>query len=189
MPRRDQEYGTTLTSSGSSDVCLRYARYQPAACPELLAKRFLAETPTAATNSEFGHLRVYRQRRYVGAALAPSIFVDDNEVARVGNGRRVGIKLSPGSHTIRSDDKSSAITLDVKPGQEYFVRVDEATGFWKGHGKLTMLLPEQGSPEYKLQKPIETERRVAANMLEDVEEASTPSETATPAKNEKAVKN
>jgi len=113
----------------------------------------LSKQPTP--DSDSGHLRVYRQRRYVGSALAPSIFVDDKEVARVGNGRRVGVKLSSGTHSIRSDDKSSAITLDVKPGQQYFVRVDEATGFWKGHGKLTLLLPEQGAPEYKLQKPVE----------------------------------
>lgn len=132
---------------------------------------------------------MYRQHRYVGAALAPSIFIDDKEVARVGNGRRVGVKLSPGTHTVRSDDKSSAITLDVKPGQEYFVRVDETTGFLKGHGKLTLLLPEQGSPEYKLQKPIEPERRLAADMLEDVDEASTATQTATPAKDEKVLKN
>ena len=159
---------------------------QPAQSPISQNVSSPAETPTVATTSEVGHLRVYRQRRYAGAALAPSIFVDDKEVARVGNGRRVGIKLSPGSHTVRSDDKSSAIKLDVKPGQEYFVRVDEATGFWKGHGKLTMLIPEQGSAEYKLQKPIEPERRVSAEMLEDVEEASTPT---TPDKDEKALKN
>jgi hypothetical protein len=50
--------------------------------------------------------------------------------------------------------------------------VDEATGFWKGHGKLTMLMPEQGSPEYKLQKPVEEDRKLAKDMIED--DAETP---------------
>jgi hypothetical protein len=139
----------------------------------------ISKTPVAAEPSkqtagipEIAHLRVYRQRRYSGSALAPSIFVDDKQVARIGNGRRCSIKLSPGSHTIRSDDKSSAITLDAKAGQEYYVRIDEETGFWKGHGKLTMILAEQGSAEYKLQKPVEEDRKIAKEMIE--EDTATP---------------
>jgi hypothetical protein len=128
----------------------------------------------AAANPGIALLRVYRQRRYAGSGLAPSIFVDDKQVARIGNGRRCTIKLSPGSHTIRSDDKSSAITLDAKAGQEYYVRVDEETGFWKGHGKLTMILAEQGSAEYKLQKPVEEDRKFAKEMIEVDTEAPEP---------------
>jgi hypothetical protein len=135
----------------------------------------VVESPkNEASTPEVAHLRVYRQRRYMGSALAPSIYVDDRQVTRVGNGRRCTIKLSPGPHSIRSDDKSSAISLDVKGGQEYFVRVDEETGFWKGHGKLTMLAPEQGGAEYKLQKPVEEERKIAKEMLEDDAAAADP---------------
>jgi len=123
------------------------------------------------TVPQVAHLRVYRARRYAGSGLAPSIYVDDRQVARVGNGRRVSIKLSPGTHTIRSDDKSSAVSVDAKEGQVYFVRVDEETGFWKGHGKLTMLLPEQGSAEYKLQKPIEEDRKIKKDAIEEDAEA------------------
>lgn len=125
--------------------------------------------PTADESRSAGasaHLFVYRQHRYVGAALAPSIFVDDKQVVRIGNGRRASIRLTPGAHTIRSDDKSSAISIDVKAGQDYFVRIDEQTGFWKGHGRLTMLQPEQGKPEYKMQKPVEEDRKVAKDMIE-----------------------
>jgi hypothetical protein len=117
-------------------------------------------------------LHVYRQRRFVGSALAPSIYVDDQQVARVGNGRRFTAKLTPGAHGIRSDDKSSSISLDVKPGQDYYVRIDEETGAWKGHGKLTLLQAEQGRPEYALVKPVEPERRLAKDMLEEDSETS-----------------
>jgi hypothetical protein len=128
-----------------------------------------ADTPAPG---DFARLRVYRHRKYAGSALAPSIFVDDKPVARIGNGRRVSIKLSPGAHSVRSDDKSSAISVDAKAGQEYYVRVDEEAGFWKGHGKLTMLMPEQGSAEYKLQKPLEGDRRLDKEAIE--EDAETP---------------
>lgn len=126
-----------------------------------------AAPPAQAPAARFAHLRVYRARRVTGSALAPTIYVDDRPVARVGNGRRVTIKLSLGAHTIRSDDKSSEISLDAEAGQEYFVRVDEETGFWKGHGKLTMLLWEQGNAAFKLQRPVEDDRRLARDLIED----------------------
>ncbi len=129
-------------------------------------------TPPGETKPQFAFLRVYRQRRYAGSSLAPSIYVDDKQVARVGNGRRFSARLTPGVHSIRSDDKSSAISVDAKGGQEYYVRVDEETGFWKGHGKLTMLMPEQGRAEYQLQKPVEPDRRLAKEMLEDDSESA-----------------
>jgi hypothetical protein len=47
------------------------------------------------------------------------------------------------------------------------VRIDEATGFWKGHGRLTLVLPEQGTAEYKLQKPIEEDRKIEKEMICD----------------------
>jgi hypothetical protein len=129
-------------------------------------------TEKADAASGPAYLRVYRARRVVGSALAPSIVVDGKQVVRVGNGRRATIKLSPGAHAIGSDDKSSSISLDAKSGQEYFVRVDEEPGMWKGHGKLTLLAAEQGSPEYKLQKPVEEERKIAKEMIEDDTEAA-----------------
>jgi Protein of unknown function (DUF2846) len=130
------------------------------------------DTPLAPAGASVGLVHVYRQRRFVGSALAPSIFVDDQQVARVGNGRRFTARLMPGMHGIRSDDKSSSISLDVKPGQDYYIRIDEEPGAWKGHGKLTLLQSEQGKPEYALVKPIEPERRLAKDMLEEESETS-----------------
>ncbi len=147
------------------------------------AQKTAPQSAPSDTTPQFALLRVYRHRRYAGSGLAPSIYVDEKQVARLGNGRRFTARLSPGSHTIRSDDKSSSISLDVKPGQEYFIRVDEETGFWKGHGKLTMLMPEQGAAEYKLQKPIEPDRRIAKEMLEDDSDSAPPSKDTSKEKN------
>jgi len=136
-----------------------------------------AEAPQAAPG-DVAHLHLYRHHKYAGSALAPSIYVDDKAVARIGSGRRITIRLTPGPHSIRSDDKSSAISVDAKSGQDYYIRVDEEAGFWKGHGKLTMLMPEQGSAEYKLQKPVEGDRRLAKEMIEDDVETTPAKEDA-----------
>ena len=140
---------------------------QPAAPP--LAEPPAANAPQAAAASpapQTARLHVYRQPQFVGSALFPSIYVDGTQVARVGNGRRVTIKLTPGSHYIKSDDKGSAITLDVKAGQDYFIRLDEVQGMMKGKGKVTLVPSEQGAPEYNLQRPIEEKRVVAPEMVE-----------------------
>ena len=50
---------------------------------------------------QFALLRVYRLSNYYGAALYPSVYVDGKQVARVGSGRRVAIKLTPGMHEIK----------------------------------------------------------------------------------------
>ena len=129
---------------------------------------------SSAVSGAVAHLKVYRQRRYVGSALAPSVFVDGTRVVRMGNGRHVSIKLTPGTHTITSDDKSSAITVDIKAGQDCFIRVDEEPGFMKGHGRLTMVMPEQGAAEFKLEKRVEEDRIFAREMIESESEAVEP---------------
>jgi hypothetical protein len=111
-------------------------------------------------------LHVYRQKGVMTSTFKPSIFVDDKQIARMANNSRLTIKLSTGTHTVRSDDKSSVVTVDAKTGQEYYIRVDESAGL-KVHGKLLMMTPEQGAPEFKLEKPLEDKDKIARDMIQD----------------------
>jgi hypothetical protein len=110
---------------------------------------------------------VYRYKQFVGSALAPSVFCDEVQLARMDNGRYFTAKIDPGKHTFRSNDQQSGLELDVKAGQEYFVRVEIATGFMKGHGRLILMSPEQGS--YELQskklKPLDEGKVVDRNQV------------------------
>lgn len=95
---------------------------------------------------------VYRYKQFVGSALAPSIFCDGAELARMENGRYFTANLEPGKHTFTSNDKQSGIDLDLKAGEEYFVRLEIATGSAKGHGRLVLVPREQGGYELKADK-------------------------------------
>lgn len=106
---------------------------------------------------------VYRYKQFVGKGLRPSIYANDKDVARVQSGRYVALALTPGKHLFRSNDKQSQVELELKPGQEYYIRIDIATGFWKGHGRLTLVQPEQGAGELKQMKPSD------ADMIKDKE--------------------
>jgi hypothetical protein len=121
------------------------------------------KTPPAAG---FAHLHVYRPHRGMNSTFEPSVYVENTQIIRITNGTHCTIKLTPGEHRIASDDKSSVITITAKPGAEYYVRVDEITGFPKSRGKLTMMTPEQGAPEYKLQQPLDDKHRIVKDMIE-----------------------
>jgi hypothetical protein len=124
---------------------------------------------------------VYRYKQFAGSALAPSVFCDEIELARMENGRYFTVKLDPGKHTFRSNDKQSGTELDVKAGQEYFLRVEIATGFAKGHGRLILMSPEQGGYELKSSKlkPLDSNKVVNATLV-SVDEVHPETPTATP---------
>jgi hypothetical protein len=127
---------------------------------------------------------VYRYKQFVGSALAPSVYCDETELARMGNGRYFTVRLDPGKHSFRSNDKQSGMELDMKAGQEYFLRVEIAAGAMKGHGRLVLMSPEQGVYELKSSKlkPLDSDKVVNATLV-SVDEAhpGTPSATPKPA--------
>lgn len=55
----------------------------------------------------------------------------------------------------RSNDKQAGIDVDLKPGEKYYIRVELATGFWKGHGRVISVSPDQGSYEIRKLKPLD----------------------------------
>jgi len=123
----------------------------------------LAWGAAAATAQELPHpsaekvrVNVYRYKKYVGKGIRPSISCDEKDTARLQSGRFVTLLLTPGKHTFRSNDQQSQIELDLKPDQQYYIRIDIAVGMWKGHGRLTLVQPEQGVAELKEMKPADS---------------------------------
>jgi hypothetical protein len=95
---------------------------------------------------------VYRYKQFVGGALAPSVYCDEVQLARMDNGRYFMATIAPGKHSFRSNDSQSGMDLELKAGQEYFLRVEIATGFMKGHGRLVVMPREQASYELRTSK-------------------------------------
>jgi len=110
-------------------------------------------SPVADASQSKATLYVYRYKQFVGKALSPSVYCDEAELARMENGRYFTVKLDPGKHSFRSNDKQSGVDLDMKAGQSYFMRVEIAAGFMKGHGRLILVAGEQAGYELKQLKP------------------------------------
>jgi len=81
------------------------------------------------------------------------------------NGRYFVVTLAPGRHVFRSNDKQSGIDVDLKSGQKYYIRVELATGFWKGHGRVISVEPDQGSYEIQKLKPLDKDKVKDAQLV------------------------
>ncbi|MDT4894944.1 MAG: hypothetical protein QOH25_21 [Acidobacteriota bacterium] len=132
------------------------AQTQPTPTPEPSSAASVESNKTAAPDSSDSKATIYfyRIKQFAGAALEPGVYVDDKEVASMDNGRFFGVTLEPGKHTFRMGDKQTGFEIDMKAGQVYYARVSIEMGFWKGHGRLTLLQPEQGAFEIKKVKPL-----------------------------------
>jgi hypothetical protein len=58
----------------------------------------------------------------------------------------------------RSNHTQLGVEIEISPGKEYFVRVEIATGFLKGHGRLVATTPEQGGYEIKRLKLLDPDK-------------------------------
>ena len=91
----------------------------------------------------------YRIKQFAGSSLEPTVYCDEKELARMDNGRYFGVTLSPGKHVCRMGDKQTGFEIEVKGDETYYGKVSIEAGFWKGHGRLTLVQPEQGGFELK----------------------------------------
>ena len=112
------------------------------------------DSQQSKTDGQKATIYFYRIKQFGGSGLEPSVYCDDKELARMDNGRYFGVTLEPGKHTCRMGDNQTGFEIDMKAGEEYYSRVTIETGFWKGHGRLTLMQKEQGAFEMKKVKPL-----------------------------------
>jgi hypothetical protein len=123
----------------------------PPAVPE--APPVVSEAPStqaqpAAEAAQGAVLLVYREKRFAGAILNTSVFVDGVEVADMDNGTYLKVKVTPGDHTICGDEKKDELALTIEAGKTYYFRMALRAGFWKGHGKLEPVDEATGEKEF-----------------------------------------
>jgi len=109
----------------------------------------------AIDKSKMATMVVYRPREYMGAALRPTVVLGGKDLVNIGNGKVFVAALPPGSHTFEMDDKKSGTTVNLKPGDEVYLKIEIVPGFWKGGGKMTQVATQQGNYEATRLDPIE----------------------------------
>jgi hypothetical protein len=126
-----------------------------------LAQEPAATVPPTDQSDTKATVYVYRYKQFVGSALAPSVYCDESQLAKMENGRYFTLRIDPGKHVFHSNDKQAGIDLDAKAGQQYFIRVEIVPGMMKGNGRLVLVAPEQGTYEMQSKlKPLEANKVV-----------------------------
>jgi hypothetical protein len=123
------------------------------------ARTAASATPGSATASQTKNSQatvyIYRDKHFAGGALAPSVFCDDFELARMTNGRFLVAKFAAGKHLFRSNDNQEGVDLDLKGGQDYYIRMEVGPSTMKG--RLVLVAPEEGGYGIKKLKPLDAD--------------------------------
>lgn len=123
------------------------------------------EQPIVTTPATHALVYVYRHKQFAGSGLEPSVYLDETQVARMDNGRYFVIKVQPGKHTVRSNDKQSGVEMDLVAGKTYYIKVEIVAGFMKGHGRLLLMQPEQATYEVKKLEALGADKIVNKELV------------------------
>jgi hypothetical protein len=123
----------------------------PAGFSQSVAEQVKGETGTSNANAI---VYVYRYKQFAGYTVEPSVYCNEVQLARMDNGRYFKVVLSPGKYIFRSNDKQSGIEMELKGGEEYYMRVEIIQGLMKQRGRLVLMAKEQGAYEIKKLKPL-----------------------------------
>jgi uncharacterized protein DUF2846 len=131
--------------------------------------------PALAQN---GTVVVYRPGKYTGSALKPSVYVDGNQVARLGNGRYVSLQFPAGKHNFESSMKKAApLEVDVKPNETVYLEMVILTGNWRGGGRLIPVGQDEGKTALLKLKPSD-EKQIAVAEVSPAPSQQEPAPTA-----------
>jgi len=114
-----------------------------------------------ASTDDSGKAVVYVYRLQGGSGPppnSPSVYCDEQELARMQHGRYFSIHLDAGKHSCRSTDGQSVVELDVKAGQTYYIRGEVVPVKLRPRGRLALMSPEQGANEVRTLQPLPSDK-------------------------------
>lgn len=101
---------------------------------------------------------VYRAKQFTAKYKALPFYCDERMAADLNNGRYFIMTLSPGLHTFRGADKGTSLQLELKSGEKYFIRAEQAMGTWKGTQQITSVDSSLAHSEMNDLKPVAKEK-------------------------------
>lgn len=107
---------------------------------------------------------VYRPGKFIGKALEPSVFLDEQKLLDMDNARYFTLRLDPGRHVVRSNEKDSEIDQTWEAGKTYYVKITIAPGMMKGHGQMGMVTETLAIKEMLKLRPLDRDNVEAASL-------------------------
>ena len=98
-----------------------------------------------------GAVYLYRTGRMVGAGVATQVKVNGMDAGGMGPNTFFKWDLKPGTYTFSAftAESSKVVQLDVKAGEQYFIRLDDRMGISSGRVTLKTVSDSKGKSEIK----------------------------------------
>lgn len=110
-----------------------------------------------------GLVYIYRPSSFIGGGVSYDVKVGEAPVTTLYNGGYYPYFVKPGEVEFwAKTETKSAVTLDVKPGQEYYVKGTVGIGILVGRPHLMVVQPEIGATEISGCKLIPEQKTVAS---------------------------
>lgn len=94
--------------------------------------------PQVVPDQESAVVYFLRESAFTGGGITYFIFEDDTKIGLLKSGSYFIHKATPGKHTYLAETESrAAVTLDIQPGQTYYIEGSVGMGFWAGRPQLT----------------------------------------------------
>jgi hypothetical protein len=123
-----------------------------------------ATAPVTDREDSKATIYIYRPGKFVGKALEPSVFLDEQKLLDMDNARYLALKLDPGRHIVRSNEKDSEIDQIWEAGKTYYVKITIVTGMMKGHGQMGMVTDKLALKEMQKLRPLDRDHVEAAYL-------------------------
>jgi hypothetical protein len=98
-----------------------------------------AAAPGAAAASGGGTVVFFREKKMLGAAIRFKVRENDVQLCKLGSGTFCTVQVPAGTHLydVHTEAKDQ-LSLEVKPGETYYVISSISMGAFAGHPKLTV---------------------------------------------------
>lgn len=93
--------------------------------------------PQLQTNENMAAIYFFREWAFTGGGMSYFITEDTKTIGLLKAGSYFAFQTTPGKHTYSAETEArSSVTLDVQPGQVYFIEGSIGLGFWAGRPQL-----------------------------------------------------
>lgn len=101
-------------------------------------------------NPKFAVIYLFRPKNYTGSAVSYDVHIGDTIIQRIKNNSKFAFKVcKEGKTEVWAKTESlELVTIDVKFGEEYYLKCGLKTGLWVGVPEINFLEKSQGRKEY-----------------------------------------
>jgi hypothetical protein len=107
-----------------------------------------AKSSIPELSPENGRFYFYRSNSPVGAAIQPTIYLNEDPVGKAVPGGVFFLDKSPGEYQIRTTTEvKRSLSITLEPGQQRYIRFDITPGFFAGHVSPKLIDSEKAQKE------------------------------------------